>query len=177
MALRQRPVSDADQAEVVVGRLYGDEPKSDGDLSLRAGGAVAAQLPSLRGVRALALGDLDGDGAAELLVGDGWHYAYGTSAVPRLRLFTGPGWGEARTIAFLEGDYSVEEIQVIGTDLLVTGSSHVWLLHRDALGWGARLLSALPEGGNAVTLRTSEGPGVLLSGDPVRWVPLAGDGG
>ena len=37
-------------------------------------------IPTLRGVRTVASGDVDGDGTPELLFGDGWHKAYGKKA-------------------------------------------------------------------------------------------------
>ncbi|MFH1469176.1 MAG: hypothetical protein ABIO70_32610 [Pseudomonadota bacterium] len=174
LGLRQAPVGGGG---VVVGRLYGDEPRSDGDLALHVG-AVRTVLPSLRGVRSLAVADLDGDGGDELIVGDGWHFRYGSDARARLRLLEGPGWRRARAVAELDGEYSVREVEVVGQGgqawLLATGSSQVHRLVRDALGWRDEPLGAVAETGNAVFARQEGRDGVLISGDPARWVPVGG---
>jgi hypothetical protein len=171
LGLRQVPTPQG----IVVGRLYGDEPRSDGDLALFAG-EVRTPLPSHRGVRSLAVAELDGDGAEELIVGDGWHFRYGTDARARLRLLQAPGWQRGRAIAELDGEYTVREVEVVGTGpgawLLVTGSAQVHRLVRDALGWRDEPLGAVGETGNAVFARQGDREGVLIAGQPARWIPV-----
>ena len=156
--------------DVLVGRIYGDEPRSDGDL-VRVGPDGSRQvLPSLRGVRDLELADLDGDGADELLVSDGWHYAYGKQAVARVQLLRGPDWSESRTIGFFPGEYTVDGLQVHGAGLsacvLARGNDRVHLLQRDALGWRDMDLGPVVPGGNAVFFQQEDGLRVLLPGEP-----------
>jgi hypothetical protein len=178
MAMRSTPIGDG----LAIGRVYGDVPGSDGELRFAPDLARAEQdrvLPSLRGVRALLAADLDGDGREELVVGDGWHQAYGQQADPRVRVLTGADLGEGRTVAWLEGNHSVAELSrepgaSPSPALLATGNQSAFLLQRDALGWRAELLGPVAEGGNAVWARAEGEAGVLLSGQPARFVPLAG---
>ena len=63
---------------VFVGRPYGDAVKSDGDVFAFVRGGSRTPLPSVRGVRSLAVVDV-GSAAAPLrrvCYGDGWHWRY-----------------------------------------------------------------------------------------------------
>jgi len=151
---------------VAVGRIYGEKPKSDGDLRIFSKAAGPVTLPTLRGVRSLAAADLDGDGARELLVGDGWHYAYGAQGVARVRLLEAPDYQTGRVIGAFDGEYTVREIQVMGGDVLAVGSGAVHLLRRDDLGWSDRVLAPIDETKNAALVRTPSGPAALIAGDP-----------
>ncbi len=171
LGLEQMPLGD----RVLVGRVYGDEPRSDGDLRAWKDGAWTP-LPSLRGVRSLAHGDLGRHGEQDLLVGDGWHYRYGSQAVGRVRLLHGPDWKTGRTIASFDGEFSARELAVVGQGLdawiLVTASENAHVLARDGLGWQDLLVAAVGEQGMAVPARLDGQAGVLVSGDPARWVPV-----
>jgi len=156
---------------VVIGTVYGLAPRSHGELAFHIGDEQRA-LPGLRGVRSLAAIDLNGDGAEELLVGDGWHYAYGEQAIGRLLLIEGPDYSQSRVIAMLDGEYSVREVSEIEGRLLVTGTRNVHLLSRDALGWRDTIVATIGESGNSVVVHTAEGVGALVSGTPARIVGL-----
>ena len=108
----------------------------------------------------------------ELLVGDGWHFAYGKQAIGRVRLLEGPDWSEGRTIASFDGEYTVREIFPIGDRLVAVGTRAVHLLERDALGWSDHVLAPIEETGHAVVIQEAGGPAVLISGDPARVVPI-----
>jgi len=168
-ATRQLPLGPEHAA---VGRIYGDQPKSDGDLRVMGKGITPRTLPTLRGVRSLASADLNKDGEPELLVGDGWHFAYGKQAVARLRLLEGPDWSEGRTIASFDGEYTIREIIPVGDRLVAVGTRSVHLLERDALGWSDTVLAPIEETGQAVVIQEAGGTSVLISGDPARVVPL-----
>ncbi len=163
LATQQLPMTEG----VVAGRVYGEEPLSDGDLVLH-GVDGSRELPSLRGVRGLATADLDEDGDADLLVGDGWHYAYAEQATARVQVLEGPSWRDSRTVGFFPGDYSVDTLEVKDGWILATGAREVHLLRLDALGWADSLVATVSEGGNAVFFRTDKGLGVLSSGSPAR---------
>ncbi|MFT5584185.1 MAG: hypothetical protein ACI9VR_001770 [Cognaticolwellia sp.] len=167
LALRQLPSSKG----VVVGRVYGDLPKSDGDLTLHGPQGESA-LPSHRGVRSMALGDLDGDGQEELVIGDGWHYAYGTQAQGRVAVLSGAEWKEIRAIAHFPQDYSAQEIEIHQGRVLVMGTKNVHLLQRDALGWQDLVIAQTSEGESVAWVQGADGPAVVVSGDPTRLIPL-----
>lgn len=171
MGMRMQPLPDG---KVAVGRLYGDQPRSDGDLSIRGGGGQK-RLPSLRGVRSLASADLDGDGTDELLVGDGWHAEYGKHGDPRVAVIS-DGATEARTIGWLAAGYTARQIEVVGSGpdawLLVTGTRAVHALQRDALGWSETVLAPVAETRNAVLVHTAGGLAVAVAGEPASLVAL-----
>jgi len=181
LATQQLPLG---SDRLLVGRVYGPKPRSDGCLRLFQGSKVQA-LPSLRGVRTLTLANLDADAEPELLVGDGWHYAYGQQAVGRLFLLDGPDWKSGRTLAVLHGEYSVRSIEVASeltggdpstSGVLVSGTKQVHFFTRDALGWADRVLGPTTETANAVLIRTPKGLAAWIAGQPnSRLVGLGGD--
>ena len=169
LASQQIPLSDSD---VLVGRVYGSKPKSDGDLR-RVRNGRAQKLPSLRGVRTMELINVDKDDEAELLVGDGWHYAYGKQAVGRVFLLDGPNWTKGRTIAMLDGEYSARSIESSAALtggapesawLLVTGTKKNHVLRRDVLGWQDVVVGPSTETSNAVWVRTKAGLAIWAAG-------------
>ncbi len=168
LATKQLPVS---EDGVVVGRVYGVAPRSDGDLRL-VRGEDQEKLPTWRGVRSLAAWDPDQDGDLDLLVGDGWHFAYAQQARARVWMLEGPDWKMGRTLGFFPSDYTVRALHPVGEGVVAVGTRSVRWLTQDALGWTSHELGSIDETHNAVPAHTKEGPGVAIAGDPALWVPL-----
>ncbi|MEE2751432.1 MAG: hypothetical protein VX519_08370 [Myxococcota bacterium] len=168
LATQQYPLAGG---QVLQGRVYGEAPRSPGDLRV-VGSKKVRVLPTWRGVRSLQVADLNEDSRPELLVGDGWHYAYAEQARARLLLLEGPDWEVGRTMAFFPDDYSVRSIQVLEEGVLAVGTRHAHWLIRDELGWSSTTIAELSETDLATVMTTREGPGVLVSGSPARWVPI-----
>ncbi len=173
LALRQLPI---ERSLIAVGRVYGDEPRSDGDLRLyNVKSKEFSPLPSFRGIRALALSDLNQDGEQELLVSDGWHFKYGTEAKARVVLFDGIDSAEPpRLLASFEGEYTVERITPHEKEplILVRAPKHGYLLQLDSLGWKRHQLSQLGDRGNIVFYEEGGTISILSSGAKVRKIAL-----
>ena len=118
------------------------------------------------------MADLNDDGSPDLLVGDGWHFAYAEQARARLLLLEGPEWSEGRTLGFFSDDYSVRSIERVGDGILAVGTKRVYWLSQDELGWAATAIAEVSETGLATAVETPQGPGVLVSGTPARVVPI-----
>jgi hypothetical protein len=186
MAMSQLPI-DADgdgRDEVAVGRLYGDEPRSDGDLAMGFG-ASAEAIPTERGVRTLAAADLDGDGRDELLFGDGWHFRYKDEGKARLNVAQrgADGRWQTRLIHEIDGDFAVMRIEVRDVtgdgrpEVFASGNAEV--LRLDLSGdplageWSARSLGGCGTGGEFAVVQRAEGAfQILTATDPVAWLDL-----
>ena len=164
MAMHQRPLPESPE-RIVVGRLYGDEPRSDGDLSLWNQNTKTL-LPNFRGVRSLELSDLNQDGISDLLVADGWHYQYAKMGQARLSLYLGPDFSDKRTLAILDDEYSINHLEVHrnGRWILVQGTSSVYVLMKDALGWKHERVGPITETTNSTFCYTDKDSYVLTSG-------------
>jgi hypothetical protein len=165
MAMKQKPLDDS----IVVGRLYGDAKRSNGDLRIKTP-IKEIMLPSFRGVRDVIIVDLNKDGHSDLLVSDGWHYQYGTVAKARISLYVGPDFEDIRTLANFNKDYTINRIELEQTKdgrtprILAQGSRNVYVLEMDSMGWKSELLSPIAEGGSAVFCYADSTTTVLISG-------------
>jgi len=175
MAMQQLPLDDG---IVALGRIYGDEPRSHGDLRIVQTGAPDRVLETRRGVRALSTGDLDQDGHDDLVVADGWHYQYGTQAEARLLVFRGPDFTDRRVLSEFPEDYTVNHIEFIspiadrGPRLLITASHHLHLVQKDSMGWKSTALTQLKETDQAVVWRDGHHRFVAITGHPPSILPL-----
>lgn len=156
--------------EVIVGRVYGDAPNTDGDAFVLGADGSRIPIPTTRGVRGLAVVDLDGDGRDDVLLGDGWHSNYGKLARAQLTVARrGTDGFRSETVARFDGQFTLW--QLLAADLngdgapevVVRGSGHVELLS-PALGWQAARVA-------------SEARSVVLApvkpGEPRPWLVLA----
>ena len=165
MAMQQRPLPESSD-KFVVGRLYGDEPRSDGDLTIWNQKAKT-KLNNFRGVRALELVDINQDGFTDLLVADGWHYQYAKMGQARLSLYMGPDFTDRRILTVLDDEYSINHIELHrnGRWLLAQGTSSVYLLQNTPFGWKSERIGPITETTNSTFCYTNKNSYVLTSGN------------
>lgn len=128
-------------ADLVVGRVYGDEKGLDGDAFVLApDGTTRTKIPSTRGLRSIVVADADGDGHAEVFLGDGWHQNYaamGRGLVSWARFANGAFRTEL--VEDTAGQYSIEELlpaTIEGrTAIVAVGSAYVRVFLRDGTSW------------------------------------------
>jgi len=165
-------------SSMVVGRPYGDAPRSDGDVFVLGRDGSRERIPSFRGVRSLIVvpGELLGRDRAEVCFGDGWHWRYKdegrgmvTCATPRT-----DGGFESKVVARFP-DYSIENLALADLD----GDGRPELIAQGASGLYA---IALPEPGGRERWRARRiGPGgsgftaIDVSGDGRSALALAGE--
>jgi len=172
MAMQQIPLIDG---TVVLGRLYGDTPRSDGDLRIRGSDQADRILPTHRGVRTLSSADINGDGHLDLLVADGWHYQYGTQAQARLTLFLGPTFSDRRLMGDIPGEYTINAIELIpGTPsrVLATGTKHIHLFTPSTWGWEVSALAPISETEHATVWRDGTSGFAVLAGETGRAIQI-----
>lgn len=112
-------------SEVAIGRLYGEDANTPGDLRVIQEDGSVEMVPTLRGVRAVGVADLEGDGKAELLFGDGWHKNYGKLARyrPNVASRGADGTWAVATIDERSDNYAVEEIGAVGSAVVAGGNA------------------------------------------------------
>lgn len=169
MAMSQAPIGDS----IVLGRLYGDEPRSFGDLRVRAWGKETF-LPTFRGVKSILVHDLNQDSHPDILVSDGWHYQYASQAKGRIRAYLGPDFEDVRTLANFDQDYTINRIEAHrnNKDYLVQASSHVYLLQQTKFGFKSTEISKILETGSAVFCYNKDQTSILISGTPSQLIQL-----
>jgi len=147
MAMSMAPASVPRAGALLVGRLYGDAVGADGDAFVWLDGKKLP-VPTTRGVSAVAVADLDGDGKQELLLCDGWSQRYaaeGRALLTEARFERGAF--RTRRLLELPGEYSISEVQAVDVDgdgkpeLLVRGSGTLQLFRRRAGAWSGAVLA------------------------------------
>ena len=86
VSVRMGSNSDSNGELIALGRPYGDEQGSDGDVILYRKGQAPRTLPSYRGVSALTLLPVAKNEQPSIAIGDGWHANYGKFAQARLSI-------------------------------------------------------------------------------------------
>ena len=104
--------------DIAVGRIYGDAKGKDGDAFVMSAGGKRTPLPTLRGVRSLAVA------GGDVWLGDGWHQNYAAEGHGRLvRVHA----GTAELIEDTAGQFAIERIlptTIDGKLVVVTLGSH-----------------------------------------------------
>jgi hypothetical protein len=140
-------IDDDGTPDEVIGRVYGDDQGSPGDLTVRMGERTH-EIPTQGGVRAIAAARLEGDEKTAIYFADGWSANYGTDARAKLARarFSGDGF-EVERLAESPGEYTLFSIFVVPVGdrdrLFVQGSRYLSVLEPDRAGGVAlrRLLS------------------------------------
>lgn len=127
-------------SEVAIGRLYGEDVDTHGDLRVIQDDGTVEMVPTVRGVRAVGVADLEGDGKAELLFGDGWHKNYGKLARyrPNVAARGADGTWAVATIDERSDNYAVEQIGAVGSAVVAGGNASLGVYQwRPEGGWQA----------------------------------------
>lgn len=176
MGLKQIPLNNG---STVIGRLYGDQPRSDGELVLVDKQGATTKLSSKRGVRTLVAHDINSDGHLDLLVGDGWHYQYGKRAEPSLRILLGPDFEDERLVAELPSGFTISQIVPVSSvqkgepnRIVVLGTDGIYLLEPELMGWKRTHLSKATQSTHIDVCNTPTGPKLLVSGTPIDVISL-----
>jgi hypothetical protein len=165
---------------IVVGRLYGDVIGADGDAFVLAADGTHKMLPTTRGVQSLAVADTDGDGRAEIFVGDGWHQNYALNAqglLTWIRLVDGAF--KAELIEDTPGQYTINQIIAADVDgdgkpeLVTRGNAYVRVYKRSGDRWiGLTIAGKVRD--VAVGDLDGNGTAILVVGDRSELVDLHG---
>jgi len=164
----------------VVGRLYGDAKDQDGDAFVLAPSGARTRLPTTRGVRGLALADTDGDGRAEIFLGDGWHQDYGRRARALLtRVRSVDGAPRAEQVDELSGETAVWQIEAADLDgdglpeIVARGDRTVRVYRRAGSAWRGLLVA---EGARHFAIGDLDGGGdvIVVAGERSEVIDLRG---
>lgn len=142
---------------IVVGRPYGDPPTPESTTAIGDAfvldGETRIPLPVTRGVSAVTVGDVDGDGRDEIVVGDGWHSNYGKLARCRIAVISrqGDDWSY-ELIEDLDGHIRFEQIELV--DLSGDGKPEIVgrATRASALGGSIRVYERTESGWRGMTV-------------------------
>jgi len=172
MGLKQSPLA---QDQLAIGRLYGPQPRSHGGLDIVAADGSLTSRTTVRGVRTLAVADIDGDGVSDLLVADGWHFRYGHDAQALLSVYPGPEYTERVPIGEIEDSYTINRLLYVessaGGSVIALGSHSVVQFRNTPLGWKQSRLADATEQSNIAPW--SRAP-TWLDSTPETWLLLSG---
>jgi hypothetical protein len=134
--------------DLVVGRVYGDDKGIDGDAFVLAPAGARVPVPTTRGVRSIAISDLDADGHPEIFVADGWHQNYAQNGRGLLTWIRHTDQGfKSDLIEDTAGQYTVGRIlpaTIGGHGVLITSGNLYVRAFRHIKGVWQRLTIAAP---------------------------------
>ena len=173
MAVQQFPLLE-NPDRIAIGRLYGDEPKSHGDLRI-LDKDQSIFLPTRRGVRALQIVDLNQDGFSDILSSDGWHYQYAAQAQARIQAYFGPDFKDIRTLANFDQEYTINSIELHqnGQSILARGNQGVYLLQQSPWGYKSHFISKVKESDTAIFCYAPTESYILISGTPAKLMTVS----
>lgn len=164
--------------ELAVGRVYGDEPRSDGDLTVYDGDRATPVL-TFRGVRALVAAQLDATSPPVLVFGDGWHYKYRDEGKGRLNIARQKGEGFITELVHeLPGQYTVTHIEVEDIDgdgsaeIVASGNDTIYLHRWLEDTWRPTRLGQSTTGEFTLVRRADGTFAVATAGSPVAWLSI-----
>lgn len=168
------------EPDLVVARVYGDDSEADGDAFVLRTEGTRLPIPTTRGVRSLAVADLDGDGVAEVILGDGWHKSYGKLARSLLSVSRWRGGAfHTETIDEVPGQWAVEQIVVADLDgdgapeIVTRGNAVVRAYRRSGDRWIGVNVAQRSQDVAAGELGAGAGRELLVAGDRVELIPGA----
>jgi hypothetical protein len=135
-------VDGSGKKSLVASRIYGDQIGSDGDAFVLSPDGKRTVLPTTRGAQSIAVADTDGDGKAEIFVGDGWAQNYAKNAqglLTWIRLVDGAP--KAQLIEDTPGQYSITQIIAADVDgdgkpeIIARGNAYVRVYKRSGDAW------------------------------------------
>ena len=160
----------------VIGRLYGDKPRTDGGVFFRTSSALMP-VPTMRGVRAMTPWPSGG-----VLFGDGWHFEYRDKAEGRINhLQWEQGMPKVTEIGKFPGQTAVNALSArqIGEQAdgqaraLVVGDTRSWVGRLDEVGWVFQDLGDTAGEHPAAIIADHAGLGVLvIRANSIERLPL-----
>lgn len=155
----------------VIGRVYGDSKGEMGDLQIDLGPGRELVQGVDRGIKAVAIADLDGKGPS-LYFSDGWEANYGKGAKAQLvRLTYVDGKPKLDRIGASYDEFTFFDIHPIDVDgdglleIVVRGDKRVSLFKPTATGpWARRTVTELGPVLNIAVARTAKGAFVYVPG-------------
>ena len=163
--------------ELVVGRVYGDDKTADGDAFVLAADGTRTPIPTTRGVRSVAVADLDGDGKAEVYLADGWHQNYGQIAHGLLTCARRTESGfRSELVEDTAGQFTVGRILTAklesGLALVTMGNLYVRAFTRDGDRWHGLTIAGVARDIAVGDLDGAAGDEILIVGDHSEIVNL-----
>jgi len=157
--------------DVVVGRVYGDAKGVDGDAFVLAPDGKRTAIPTLRGVRSLAIAEGD------IYFGDGWHQNYAESARGRVnRAHHAADGFHTELIEDTPGQFAIDRLlpaTIDGRRAIVTmGNAYVRVYSRAGEKWEAVTIAGAARDIAVGDLDGKPGDEIVVIGDKSEIVKI-----